>query len=246
LSDDPALPIVPPIAASRREECKMKLINTDGLAFIGPGSEWFWTALTGLVLAATFLAIYRQLSIARSASLREQLDAFARDWNSERMQRHKLEVLVAVRDGVDPAHLPEGSVDALSGFYERIGALARSGDFDAEALQSAITFPCQGWWTRLAPQVRRWRAEAGEPRIYDNFEWLAGHIAEMDRRAGHPAFDERTLGPFDERIASLRGSLRVEQALRSVIVASPDAPTAAQPAATLAAQAEAAPAAPPA
>jgi hypothetical protein len=162
------------------------------------------------------------------------------------MQRHKLEVLVAVRDGVDPAHLPEGSVDALSGFYERIGALARSGDFDAEALQSAITFPCQGWWTRLAPQVRRWRAEAGEPRIYDNFEWLAGHIAEMDRRAGHPAFDERTLGPFDERIASLRGSLRVEQALRSVIVASPDAPTAAQPAATLAAQAEAAPAAPPA
>jgi hypothetical protein len=60
------------------------------------------------------------------------------------------------------------------------------------------------------------------------------------------AFDERTLGPFDERIASLRGSLRVEPALRSVIVASPDAPTAAQPAATLAAQAEAAPVAPPA
>jgi hypothetical protein len=34
LSDDPALPIVPPIAASRTEECKMKLINTDGMAFI--------------------------------------------------------------------------------------------------------------------------------------------------------------------------------------------------------------------
>jgi hypothetical protein len=37
----------------------VKLINTDGLACIGPGSEWFWTAISGLVLAITFLAIYR-------------------------------------------------------------------------------------------------------------------------------------------------------------------------------------------
>ena len=46
----------------------MQLINTDGMALIGPGSEWFWTALTGLILAITFFAIYRQLSIARSAT----------------------------------------------------------------------------------------------------------------------------------------------------------------------------------
>ena len=39
----------------------MKLINTDGMSFIGPGSEWFWTAVSGLVLAVTFIAIYRQL-----------------------------------------------------------------------------------------------------------------------------------------------------------------------------------------
>lgn len=23
---------------------EMQLINTDGMAFVGPGSEWFWTA----------------------------------------------------------------------------------------------------------------------------------------------------------------------------------------------------------
>jgi len=39
----------------------VKVINTDGLAFIGPGSEWFWTALQFMALAVTFLAIYRQL-----------------------------------------------------------------------------------------------------------------------------------------------------------------------------------------
>jgi hypothetical protein len=34
----------------------MVLINTDGMAFIGPGSEWFWTAISGIVLAVTFIA----------------------------------------------------------------------------------------------------------------------------------------------------------------------------------------------
>ena len=45
----------------------MTPINTDGMSFIGPGSEWFWTALTGLVLGLTFLAIYRQLRLHPSA-----------------------------------------------------------------------------------------------------------------------------------------------------------------------------------
>ena len=43
----------------------MKLINTDGMALIGPGSEWLWAALTGLVLAGTGVAIYRQLRMQR-------------------------------------------------------------------------------------------------------------------------------------------------------------------------------------
>ena len=41
----------------------MKLINTDGMVFFGPGSEWLWMALTGLVLAGTGVAIYRQLRV---------------------------------------------------------------------------------------------------------------------------------------------------------------------------------------
>ena len=39
----------------------MTLINTEGLALIGPGLEWFWTALQFTALAITFYAIYRQL-----------------------------------------------------------------------------------------------------------------------------------------------------------------------------------------
>ena len=39
----------------------MNLVNTDGLAIFGPGSEWFWTMLQFTALAITFYAIYRQL-----------------------------------------------------------------------------------------------------------------------------------------------------------------------------------------
>jgi hypothetical protein len=43
----------------------VKFLNTNGMAFVGPGSEWFWTAVSGLVLAGTFIAIYRQLRLQR-------------------------------------------------------------------------------------------------------------------------------------------------------------------------------------
>lgn len=39
----------------------MKFINLDNAVLIGPGSEWFWTAITGIMFAVTFLALYRQL-----------------------------------------------------------------------------------------------------------------------------------------------------------------------------------------
>lgn len=45
----------------------MKIVNTDGLAFFGPGSEWFWTALQFTALAITFVALYRQLGTQQLA-----------------------------------------------------------------------------------------------------------------------------------------------------------------------------------
>ncbi len=42
----------------------MELVNTDGMVLIGPGSEWFWTAVSGIVLAITFVANFRQLALA--------------------------------------------------------------------------------------------------------------------------------------------------------------------------------------
>ena len=73
----------------------MTLINTEGLSFIGPGSEWFWTALTGFVLAITFLGIYRQVRLQAHASAIEQLTEFRREAYSEQMLRYGLDVMVS-------------------------------------------------------------------------------------------------------------------------------------------------------
>jgi hypothetical protein len=152
--------------------------------------------------------------------------AFDREWDAE-MLRHRLALRVALRDGGDPAHLPEGSAVVVANFWTKTGQLARSGDLDVNAIYRGLNGVCQTYWAILAPTVRRWRAE-GDPRVVVNFEWLVGQMAEMDRRAGQPAF----VPPNEvDAITELQERLRVEEALRSVVVASPDAPTVAAPAA---------------
>ena len=51
----------------------MKLINLDGLALIGPGSEWFWSMLQFVIVAITLMTIYRQLRLQASAGAIEQM-----------------------------------------------------------------------------------------------------------------------------------------------------------------------------
>jgi len=201
----------------------VELINTDGMSFIGPGSEWFWTALSGIVLAVTFIAIWRQLSMARSARFREDQISLTQDFDSERQMRYRLEILLALRDGTDREHLPEGSATGLMNYWETVAGLARHGDLDRKALYSGFGALYQAWWVVLAPYVRAKRAEQGNPGQYADNEWLAGYMAEMDRRAGVPAVDEAQLGPLDVGIARARDRLRVEEALRTVTMASPDA-----------------------
>jgi hypothetical protein len=205
----------------------MTLVNTNGMAFIGPGSEWFWTAVSGLILVVTFLAIYRQLRIARSANSYEQLVAFQNEVWSERMVRVELELLVALRDGADPTDLPPGAADIVGGFWQQTGALARSGHLDPELLGRGALGGVTFWWSALAPYVRRVRAERPQPGFLLDFEWLAGIVAEGDRREHSPGWSGAHLR--DDAIRLLEDRLRIEEALRTVIVASADRPLAGQP-----------------
>jgi hypothetical protein len=194
----------------------VKFINTDGMAFIGPGSEWFWTALSGIVLAVTFLAIYRQLSLQRSAGAIEQLNRIEQEYQSERMLRVALELAQARQAGIDPTLLPQVAVVALVNFWERVATLARRGHIDLELLwEGGSGFYCQGDWVRLLPWIEQKRTEDENPLLAEHFEWLVGEITARARRLGVRLDDTaRQAARLDQSIAALRGSIQVEEALR--------------------------------
>jgi hypothetical protein len=68
----------------------VKLINLDEFVILGQGSEWLWTMISGLVLAITFLAIYRQLRLQRDAAAIEHAREIYREWSDERDLRRRV------------------------------------------------------------------------------------------------------------------------------------------------------------
>ena len=210
----------------------MRLINTDGMAFIGPGSEWFWTALTGFVLAITFVGIFRQLGLQAHASASEQLAEFRREAYSEQMLRYGLDVLVALRDHKDPADVPDAAVLGIGDYWENMAILARSGHRDMKLLWRYDSASAQIVWAWLAPWVHKVRAESrfGLPSYHD-LEWLAGVMADMDRRAGRQAITPAVVASHLKPWITLHQELiRYAQAARAVMVESPQTMRAALPA----------------
>jgi hypothetical protein len=203
----------------------VKLINTDGMAFIGPGSEWFWTALSGIVLAVTFIAIYRQLRLQRSQSAMDQLDRFHREWTSERMLRHQLGAWVARRDLADPAAVPFAAGYALANFWEKVGALAKGGHADPKLLWDLFGNEIGECWTLLAPQVKASQAKNLDPSLFEHFEWLASAVTRFVPAAASVLDQDHVQEAAPSRIASLLGLIDVEQSVRTVMIASPQAMT---------------------
>jgi hypothetical protein len=207
---------------SRTEGAGVTFINTNGMAFIGPGSEWFWSALSGVVLAVTFLAIYRQLALARSANAFAQLGALVDEWQGERLVRKRIGVLVALRDGTAPAAIPDGPAQSIANFWEKVGALARAGHIAPSLIAEGLG-GAQVWWATLAPWVMKARIDDANPAFWEHFEWLAGSLVRI-----HPesAIDQRALDrTLEQRIATSLADLRDLEAMRGVREA-PSGPTA--------------------
>jgi hypothetical protein len=198
----------------------VQLINTQNLVLVGPGSEWFWTAVSGLVLAITFLAIYRQLRLQRDTAAIEQVAEMERSWTSERMVRSKLAVLLAIEAGTAPADIPDKAATHIGDFWERLGYLARTGRMSRRFVYDQWGGVAPRWWARLLPSTLAWRERDQEPRIWSDFEWLARMMVEMDGKGGVAAsLDPESLArqlPFD--INQAREAVEIEVELRTMTV----------------------------
>jgi hypothetical protein len=197
---------------------RMKFINTDGLSLLGPGSEWFWTALSGVVLATTFLAIYRQLRLQASASAREQLNAITEEWGSERMLRKRLTVYQALKEGTPV--FPDSFVSDTWDFWESVGTLARQGHLNMRVMSTVLAASVTGWWTLTGSECLRLRAESSAFDLYEDFEWLAAKLGRLD--SGVVDWHQRGVTP--ERVQSsityVQSLIDLEESLRAVRPAS--------------------------
>jgi hypothetical protein len=193
-------------------------INTDGMAFIGPGSEWLWTALSGIVLAVTFLAIYRQLRLQASANSLAQMDSIDREWQSETMMRGRLAILLLRRDG---GELSKGfrATAVVGDYFERVAYLVRSGSIHRRLAYEYVGSSVRSWWAFCAPMTQAIREAQSEPTAYEHFEWLAGIMAEMDAKRGivnprDQTWLDRTIqGAIDGNLEAIR----LAEELRAIV-----------------------------
>ena len=164
----------------------MTLINTAGMSFIGPGSEWFWTALGVIIAAVTLLGIYRQLRLQLGAGAIQQMETINQEFQSEQMSRARLAVLVALRDGADPASLPPVAND-IANFWERVGYLVKAGHVDRVLVNQYFDASIRVWWGWLAPAARAARARDADPALYRKLRvagWPHGRDGPEDRQDG--------------------------------------------------------------
>jgi len=191
----------------------MQLVSAEALVFIGPGSEWFWTAFSGLILAVTFLAIYRQLRLQGDAAAIQQLEDIEHEWSSERLARAKLKLLLALEAGVTADHLPNRAMAEVGYYWERVGKLVRTGHIDRRLVYEHLGAQVQAWsmWLRPASLVGG--------RGWPDFAWLAEAVAELDAKRKVPPIRPADLvESIAGQIAHFREAVEMFEELRTVTV----------------------------
>lgn len=198
----------------------MRIVSPDPIVIIGPGSEWFWTAISGIVLAVTFFAIWRQLRVQASANAFAQVAAFDNELHSERLVWATHDLLSSLANGTPPANVPTGAASAIGNHWESVGLLVRGGHLDRRLAYTSMSYEVQFDWATLAPFAARVRAATGMSAIYEHFEWLAREMAAMDRaRGGVVVFDDAYLaGRRPETLEAIRDRIRIFERSKVVYV----------------------------
>jgi len=200
------------------------MVNTEGLALFGAGSEWFWSMLQFVVVAITLVGIYIQLRQDRASNAFTQANALTEEWDGERLTRRRLAIAIALRDeGPDADLRLLGPV--VESYWEKVGSLVRSGHVELPVVAESLGAMIRVWWAVLEPDVRRWQA-AESSETWANFEWLVGATERLQRAqgVGDDVYSrERMLALAPQWISAAQTSIAEFESMRSVPSAAPPA-----------------------
>jgi hypothetical protein len=208
------------------EGVDVQLINTDGMAFIGPGSEWFWTALTAVVVAVTFVAIYRQLSVQAAANATARVESLWAGWSTFDMQYYRLVLALHLKyEGfqgtVVPGNLSWEKVRPVVLYIGDIARLVKGGHLSIDEV-SFVSVVFRQWVVALRPFYEMRRAAGLAAPVDDSeLEWLATRLEEWDAKHGGPRPLVPTSVWLDDVIDRTTANLRLEQERKAGIIPGP-------------------------
>jgi hypothetical protein len=165
----------------------VKFISSDEIVLIGPGSEWFWTALQFVVVVVTLLAIYRQLRAQAASNWLHRMEALQGRWDSAQMVHARLAAALWRKrtDGGPPDFEAQVALNWLCGFFEDLGMLERQGYVAWDEVESGWGESLVQWWALLAPMIADFRSGTpGMSTAFGDFERLARRAEEAARRRG--------------------------------------------------------------
>ena len=186
----------------------VNLINWDGLAILGPGSEWFWSMAQFVAVAATLAAIYKQLRVQRASSLYDQSAAWTRDWNNEHLSLSRVACLLDLVGRPVDSGLPPTAVEPGE-YFERLGYLVAQGHLRSADVWHDMRGSVGRWWKLMAPYVSRDRTTYAHRALYEWFEKLELELRRLDRKMigrelEFDVSDEALRKSIDESISRLR------------------------------------------
>jgi hypothetical protein len=197
-----------------KEAARVKVFNFDGMAFFGPGSEWFWTMAQFLLLTVTGLAIYRQLRTQGSANALTAQSGLRTEWESPTMVRLRVASLIHIASG-KPGQPP--GFRLVGNFFAGLASLVTHGHVRSTDSWELWSGQTQFWWALAAPWLSAIRSP--NPGIWGEFEELSATMAALDHKNGVPNFIPGDLSARVEREGKmLIERLRLEQEAKEGVV----------------------------
>jgi hypothetical protein len=161
------------------------------LTLVGAGSEWFWTMVSGLLVAVTFIVIYRQLRVQAAANALQRIETINRHWTSTEMVLARLHVLIGMHDGTLDVK-DDSRVDTVLSYFELVWDLRQRGYLDDEDIGYGFGAKVIAWWRYLEPVIRIQRSDEGDPDLWIGLERLNEVVSRYDHERNLPRHLVRT------------------------------------------------------
>ena len=198
------------------------LINTNGMAIFGPGSEWFWSMAQFLVVVVTLVGIYRQLRAQGAANALHRMEALQGLYQSDRMEYTKLALALDLKYEPVSDHT-FAMTGTLLNFFVDLENLRDEGYITLKEIALNWGRPLQVWSALLAPVVERQREIQGLPDLFDMHK-LIGELRHWEAKHGMPLMplDQSELaGKLDFVIQQHTAHMRLDQAWKSGVIPTP-------------------------